>query len=328
MKGFADQIRRAVIIDDSRTSQIILEEAIHSGPGFKVVGVANDASTGLDLVKTLSPDLVIINLTMPYIDGAALLTRMTGMPRLCKLIISEQAATNVFMARKLESLGATLCLGKRELSENPQSFLKKIVKACDEIEKAASDRGSADLSSDVSRRSGVRRLRGDVDLGVPIPFDENDRLILLERARLANAVRENQFDLITRHVAEQTDFPVCLLTFIDRDTQWIKSSFGFATGQTARADAFCTYTIASGDFFVVRNAVTDPRFMENPYVVGEPFLRTYAGQPVVSIEGTRVGSLCIFDTRVRAIRPQVPRQLKTFADLIGCMIDSRLALAA
>jgi GAF domain-containing protein len=329
MEAATAKVRRVVIIDDSRTSQVILEAAFQAQGGFDVVGVACDATNGYDMIRRLGPDLVTIDLCMPYLDGSALLEMLRPLSAVCKIIVSDQAATNIVMASKLEDLGATLCLGKRELANRPQSFFKKVTRSCEALEaKSWENSPLLALSSQAASRNGLRVARAPVHFGIPIPTDEEPRLAALQRRQLANAVKEREFDLVTRFVAEETGFPVCLLTFIDRDTQWIKSSFGYDETSGPRSDAFCNYTIAGGRLFVVGNAETDPRFSSNPMVVGEPGFRTYAGQPIVTADGIRLGALCVLDTRVRAVTPGMTRKLASLAEIVGCMIDNRAVLAA
>lgn len=329
MEAATAKVRRIVIIDDSRTSQVILEAAFQAQGSFDVVGVACDATTGYDMIRRLGPDLVTIDLCMPYIDGSALLNMLSPLRTTCKIIVSDQAATNIAMASKLEALGASLCLGKRELAHRPQAFFKKIIKSCEALEANSWENSPLlTLASDGVTRSGLRRPRSPVHFGIPIPIDEEARLAELQQRQLANAVREREFDLVTRFVAEETGFPVCLLTFIDRDTQWIKSSFGYDGTSGPRGDAFCNYTIAGGRLFVVGNAETDPRFATNPVVTGEPGFRTYAGQPIVSACGIRLGALCVLDTKVRPVAPSMVRKLASLAEIVSSMIDSRPKLAA
>lgn len=321
--------RRVVVVDDSRTSQAVLEAAFDARPDFEVVGVAANAADGIDLVRRLGPDVVTIDLCMPYVDGAGMLDLMVAMTGVCKLIVSDAAVDNVRVSSKLESLGASFCASKREVANDPAGFFRKVNRACDRVAVAVRHEAYPDmLSSDPSRRSGVRIPGPPVHYGFPIPADEEDRLCALQAKRLANAMRERQFDLITRFASEATGFPVCLLTFIDRDTQWIKSCFGFEGDSLARADAFCNHTIAAGALFVVPNAESDPRFASNPFVVGEPGFRTYVGHPIVSEAGVRLGALCVLDTKVRSVTAPVTRRLASLSGIIGSMIDSRPAHAA
>lgn len=324
------KIRRVVVVDDSRTAQAILDAAFSGRPDFELVEVAQNAVEGENMIRRLAPDLVTIDLSMPYIDGAGLLERIGHYDLLCKVIVSDQAVANIGLAAKLEALGADLCISKRLITDNPVLFFGKLLKACKRVEEAAIGRLDQPLvlSSDVTRTSGVR-LRGlPVNYGWPVPADENMRLAMLQAKQLANAVKENHFDRITQLTAEATDFPVCLLTFIDRDTQWIKSAYGFQGSTTSRAEAVCNHVIATGALFTVSNMATDTRFAALPSVAGSPGFRTYAGCPVVSNVGVRLGSLCILDTKVRPLTVPVTRKLTAFADIISGIVEARPTMAA
>jgi two-component system, sensor histidine kinase len=70
--------------------------------------------------------------------------------------------------------------------------------------------------------------------------------------------------------------------------------------KTPRDIAFCNYTILSDDVFVVADTLEDSRFRENPMVVGPPYLRFYAGAPIILYEENnsyRLGALCLLDTK-------------------------------
>ncbi len=322
------KIRRVVVVDDSRTSQAILEAAFERHPNFVVVGIASDATTGFELACKLAPDLLTIDLCMPYIDGSALLGMLTDHTAICKVIVSEQITKSLALTNKLQAMGASLCISKSQLADDAGAFFKKLEKACEAVE-AAQGYGAPilKLSSDPARRAGYRAGKLPVHYGYPVPADEDDRLNALREHGLANAVRERQFDLVTRYTADATGFPLCALTFIDESTQWIKSSYGYDEESTPRSTAICNYTISAGALFVVQNAETDPRFCAFPSVKNDG-LRTYVGYPVTSAAGIRLGALCLADTKVRLVTPTTVKRLSTMADIVGTMIDGRRPLAA
>ncbi len=322
------KIRRVVIVDDSRTSQAILEAAFERNPNFVVVGVASDAATGLELARKLGPDLLTIDLCMPYIDGSALLGMLADYTSICKVVVSEQVTKSVALANNLQGLGAALCISKSQLAEDAGAFFKKLDKACEAVAAAQGYGASVlRLSSNPARRTGSRSGKRPVHYGYPVPSDEDARISALSELSLANAVRERQFDLVTRYTADATGFPLCALTFIDESTQWIKSSYGYDEESTPRATAICNYTIAAGELFVVQNAETDARFRDFPSVKDDG-LRTYVGYPVTSEAGVRLGALCLADTKVRLVTPATIKWLSTMAEIIGTMIDGRRPLAA
>jgi DNA-binding NarL/FixJ family response regulator len=328
MGSEARKVRRVVIVDDSRAAQAILEAAFERQREFKVVGVASNADDGARLIRQLGPDLVTVDLCMPYINGSAFLEMIRGTHATCKIVVSENLSSNAALVPKLEALGASLCLRKSDVTVDPSLFFKKIVAACDQFEAAAREQSWLELSSDSSRRSGVRLARPLIDMGLPIPADEEARIRHVEMKRLADAVREQQFDLITRHMAEVSRFPVCLLNFIDRDTQWTKAAYGYPLESMPRVHAFCSHTIADGKTLIVQNAAIDRRFRTNPIVTGEPGVRTYVGHPIQAADGTRLGALCLIDTTVRPVGISVTRHLERVAGIVGAIIEERAPLAA
>lgn len=314
---------RVVIVDDSRTIQAMLDNAFSKRKDFRVVGFSSDATTAVDMIRSVMPDVVTIDLNMPYIDGATLLRTIADLETVCKIVVSDAPLKNLALAASLVQAGAALCLGKTQLAADPNAFFTKVRAAAKGIGKGKRhDRCAAEEFS--CRGTATAQVSpASPDKHFPIPADEQDRLQFLRRNDLANNERERRFDLVTRHLTRVTDFPVSLLTFIDRDTQWIKSSSGLEIGSTPREEAFCNYTIAQGGAFVVANAASDQRFAHFLSVANSPSVRCYAGYPVVTSDGINVGALCLIDNRVRAVSKQVLDQLAGMADIVAEMIDER-----
>lgn len=316
--------RRVVIVDDSRTMQAILENAFSNRPEFNVVGVAGDAHSGADMIKLLRPDIATIDLCMPYIDGVALLNLLDQPSSTCAITVSDMTAKNILLTTNLQKSGASACLSKRELADDPKSFFNKVASAYETFQVTR----KRQIAAMGSNAKPIRTVPDAVEttpahFGYPVPMDEERRLDILGRTQLGNAERERQFDLVTKHLAAATAFPVCLLTFIDKDTQWIKSGQGIEVESTPREQAFCNYTISQGGAFVVINATEDSRFAANPLVTGAPQIRSYVGHPVVASDGTRIGALCLIDIKPRTVSTGVLRQLGGMAEIVSAMIEQR-----
>src|ERR1700738_5421830 len=160
----------------------------------------------------------------------------------------------------------------------------------------------------------------------PIPPSEQRRLAALYESELLDTPSEDLFDSFTRLAARLCDTPISLITLVDRDRQWFKSSVGLDVRETAREIAFCAHTILGEDMFEVGDAGADPRFADNPVVTGEPGIRFYAGFPLRSSEGEAVGTVCVIDRRPRALTPEQRASLAAIADAIVEQFEARRTL--
>jgi phosphoribosyl 1,2-cyclic phosphodiesterase/DNA-binding response OmpR family regulator len=133
----------------------------------------------------------------------------------------------------------------------------------------------------------------------PYPENEAHRIAALKGLQLLDTKKDERFEQITRIAAAAFDVPIALVTLVDRDRQWFKSSFGLNIAETPRDQAFCAHTILDTKVMIVRDTLLDPRFADNPLVVGEPRIRFYAGYPLTLPDGTSPGTLCLIDTRPR-----------------------------
>jgi DNA-binding NarL/FixJ family response regulator len=85
----APKKRRVVLIDDHPLVRQGLAQLINLRPGLAVVGEADTAAHGLDVVRKEAPDLVIMDMSLPQSDGLELLKQIKSeFPRLPMLVVS------------------------------------------------------------------------------------------------------------------------------------------------------------------------------------------------------------------------------------------------
>jgi diguanylate cyclase (GGDEF)-like protein len=156
-----------------------------------------------------------------------------------------------------------------------------------------------------------------------LPKDEQSRIASLIGLNILDTPAEDRFDRITRLAAKVFQVPMALVSLVDRDRQWFKSSCGLDAAETERNIAFCSHAILDGDVMVVPNALKDVRFADNPLVVGEPHIRFYAGYPLSGPEGHKLGTLCIIDQKPRELGEEEREQLRD----LGRMIENELAVS-
>ncbi|MCO4773501.1 MAG: GAF domain-containing protein [Deltaproteobacteria bacterium] len=149
-----------------------------------------------------------------------------------------------------------------------------------------------------------------------LPPDEIERLRALESLNLLDTPPEERFDRTTRIASALFDAPIALISLIDSDRQWFKSSHGMEVQETPREVAFCAHTILDDQLMEVPDTLQDERFADNPAVAGEPRVRFYAGVPLKSPSGHRVGSLCVLDNRPRTLTDAQRQLLRDLGQLV------------
>ena len=138
-------------------------------------------------------------------------------------------------------------------------------------------------------------------MSYPIPENEAERLNTLRGYEILDTHPEDRFDDLTRLAALICSTPISLISLVDEDRQWFKSKTGLEVCQTPREEAFRAHAIMSPELLLVPDATRDPRFANNPLVLGELHVRFYAGAPLTAPNGHHLGALCVID--------RVPRQL-------------------
>jgi diguanylate cyclase (GGDEF)-like protein len=149
----------------------------------------------------------------------------------------------------------------------------------------------------------------------PLPQDEAARLAAVRSLRILDTPAEERFDRVTRVAQRVFGVPISMVTLVDSDRQWFKSRQGITVSEAPRDFSFCAHTILSDRTLVVPDARNDERFFDHPWVAGPPHIRFYAGHPLKSREGFRIGTLAIADVSRREMSDddlQALRDLSSF----------------
>ena len=151
-------------------------------------------------------------------------------------------------------------------------------------------------------------------------FREPERLQALARLRILDSAPEAEFDRLAQLAQDQFGTAIATVTFIDGHRQWHKSRRGPVSPESPRSAAICDHTIRNDTTLVVPDTLLDERFASNPAVTGPPFIRFYAGYPLETHDGHRIGTLCVMDTEPREFSPQDEVMLRSFALMVQDLI--------
>jgi GAF domain-containing protein len=138
-------------------------------------------------------------------------------------------------------------------------------------------------------------------MNAPIPDNEADRIQALRELLILDTPPEERFDRIVEFAADEFGVPIALISLVDDHRQWFKARYGLAVCEMDRKSSFCGHAIHVPEVMVVEDATQDPRFADNPMVLGDPKIRFYAGAPLEVRPGVRIGTLCLIDRRRRTL---------------------------
>lgn len=159
-----------------------------------------------------------------------------------------------------------------------------------------------------------------------IPEDEAARIAAVRRYDVLDTPADGAFDRITFLAARHFGTPISIVSIVDSDRIWFKSRHGIDAEQVGRDPGLCASAILDEVPWVVENAEIDPRTLANPLVAGELGLRFYAGAPLITSDGHRLGTLCVID---RAPREFTGDQADVLAEMAALVVDAlELRLAA
>ncbi|PRP77546.1 multi-sensor hybrid histidine kinase [Planoprotostelium fungivorum] len=152
--------------------------------------------------------------------------------------------------------------------------------------------------------ANVPRKTSAIVIAPPKPANEAARLEALKKLNILDTEDDEVFDAMTRAVKRHLNVPIVLVSLIDENRQWFKSCIGLEISETSRDVAFCAFAILSGtkDVFVIPDAHSDERFYNNPLVTSDPYIRFYAGAPLLTREGYALGTLCVIDRTPRILK--------------------------
>ncbi|MCL6328489.1 GGDEF and EAL domain-containing protein [Pectobacterium carotovorum subsp. carotovorum] len=163
----------------------------------------------------------------------------------------------------------------------------------------------------------------------PISKDEDKRLAALREYGIKNVLFDPGLSNLISLAANIFSVPIVLVSLVETERQLFAASVGVPFCETPRDISFCAHTILKKKIMVVHDALKDARFKNNPLVVGVPYIRFYAGIPLMTPSGHAIGTLCIIDLKPRTTFTK--RDEHNLHDLASLVMDKlemrRLELA-
>ncbi len=158
--------------------------------------------------------------------------------------------------------------------------------------------------------------------------------MIIEDLRLQAVARFVDFELeedpelreIVELASAVTDCPYALITFLDKDTQYLKVRKGVSETSVPRQTSFCTYAIKQNDLMMVPDTFNDKRFVKNPMVIGEPGIRFFASMPLITQDGHKLGTLCVLDVKPHNLDDHQQLVLKILANQVMKIMELKAGM--
>ncbi len=161
-------------------------------------------------------------------------------------------------------------------------------------------------------------------ISAEIPVNEKERLTKLKEYNILDTPEEESFDEIVKLASIICKVPMSTITLIDEKRQWFKAKVGLKYQETSREIAFCAHVINGDDLMIINDAAEDERFADNPMVTSDPDIRFYAGMPLITPDGNKLGTICVIDNVPRTLTEEQKFALQILAKNVITLLELRL----
>ena len=159
---------------------------------------------------------------------------------------------------------------------------------------------------------------------VPIPPGESERLLALRRYDVPGGIPQEAFGRILHLAIDILGLPMASINFVDEVQHFARASLGMELLDLPRNESFCAWAILTPEVMAVPDLRSDERFQDNPLVSPTGGLRAYAGAPLITAGGQRIGTLCVADDQVRELSARERSILASLAHLVMDELELRL----
>ncbi|MDC6351996.1 GAF domain-containing protein [Zeaxanthinibacter sp. PT1] len=153
---------------------------------------------------------------------------------------------------------------------------------------------------------------------------EIKRLENLHKYGILDTPQDGSFDEITSLAVKIFDVPISIISLVDTDRIWFKSSYGLDIDEIPKEPGLCSSAILSDDVYIVENARKDPRTLTNPLVTGALGLQFYAAAPLITKDRFRLGNFVIIDAKPRSLNGKESSMLIQLSRIVMDRVELQL----
>lgn len=155
-----------------------------------------------------------------------------------------------------------------------------------------------------------------------MPENESDRLREIYKYKLTEKLSDENLESIVEIASEICKMPISLISIVDENRQFFQVKRGLDASETPRDVSFCGHAINKPDeLMIVPDATKDIRFMDNPLVTDSPFIKFYAGIPILSPDEFPLGTLCVIDDKPNTLTENQQIALKHLGKQVTLILE-------
>ena len=159
-----------------------------------------------------------------------------------------------------------------------------------------------------------------------IPDNDVERIAALRRYQILDTPPEGSFNNVAALAARIFNVPISLISLVDEQQVFFKANIGMGNAKvTPRGVSLCSLAVLKSEVTVFENAPNEPCLLTNPNVAGSFGLKFYAGAPLTTHDGFRIGTLCVIDKLPRKFSKHDEGVLEGLAKIVIDEIELRLS---
>jgi GAF domain-containing protein len=164
-----------------------------------------------------------------------------------------------------------------------------------------------------------------------IPENDQQRIEALKSYNIIDGISDAIFEPVVNLASQIFNVPIAIMSLVDAENVYAKAGVGMAdTRNASRGTSLCSLTVLQEGITVFENTKIEPCLLVNPWVAGEFGLRFYAGAPLVTPQGLRIGTICLLDKKARPFSEKDKSMLKSLATIVMNLVEmssARLVIA-
>lgn len=153
---------------------------------------------------------------------------------------------------------------------------------------------------------------------LPQTLGPHDLALMVEAI---DPVPKFDFERLLQLAARVVGMPMGAITLVEGGKHFAPYSVGIKSPD--RTVYICAHAIKGDDLLIITDTLEDPRVSQMKVVTGPPHVRFYAGVPLISPVGKRLGTLAVMDRRPRVLTEQQKEDIKTFAYQVMIHLELR-----